>query len=215
MRWRRICRSSSSAFIVSGTVSASRAIAATLKFARRRRERADEIRHEHDADDVVELAAIDGQARVASAPDEIDDLVDRRVGLDRRHFRARHHHLGRRELREVKDAMEHLLFVFFEHSRLLARRHQHLQLFFRMHEAVAARGFHPEHAHHRPAHAVEHADERLEHAQKQLGRFRDDERDLFGILQRDGLRRELAEHDVQRGDDGERDRERDRVRRGD
>ena len=80
-------------------------------------------------DDVVELAAIDGQARVASAPDTIDDLAHRRVRPHRRHFRARHHHLGRGELGEVEHAVQHLLFFLFEHARLLARSHEHLQLF--------------------------------------------------------------------------------------
>ena len=56
---------------------------------------------------------------------------------------------------------------------------------------------------------VEERDERPERLHEQLGRPCHDERRAFGMLKRDGLRRELAKNDVERGDDHERDHERD------
>ena len=97
-----------------------------------------------------------------AARDEIDDLGDRRVGPDRRHLGSRHHHFRRGELGEMEHAMEHLLFVFLEHAGLLARRHEHLELFFRMNQSMTAGGLQPEHPDDRPAHGVQRADERIE-----------------------------------------------------
>ena len=51
---------------------------------------------------------------------------------------ARHHHLAGGEIGEAEDAVEHLLFLLLEHAGFLARRHQHLQLFFGVHHRVAA-----------------------------------------------------------------------------
>ena len=42
---------------------------------------------------------------------------------------ARHHHLAGREIGEAEHAVEHLLLLLLEDAGLLARRHEHLQLF--------------------------------------------------------------------------------------
>src|SRR5687768_8565162 len=54
-------------------------------------------------------------------------------------------------------------------------------------------------------------DERIHHAVEDVERVRGPERRRQGSLDRDGLRRELPENDVQRRDQSERDRDGDRV----
>jgi hypothetical protein len=105
----------------------------------------------------------------------------------------------------VEDAVEHLFFVLFEHSGLLAGGDQHLQLFFRMYVSMAARRLHAEHLDDGPAHPVQGADERVEEAKKEFRRLGHDERGLLRVLQGDGFRRELAEDDVKGRDDDEGD----------
>ena len=61
------------------------------------------------------------------------------------------------------------------------------------------------------AHAVQQADERPERLHEELGRLHDQQRRPLGALERNRFRRQLAEHDVQGGDDRERDGDRDAV----
>ena len=149
-----------------------------------------------------------------AARDGLQHGVDRRVVCDRHHLGPRNHHLPRGQVGEAEDAVQHLLFVFLDYAGFLAGGHEHLQLFFGVHEGVPARPAHAERAHDGAPHAVQKADERPEDPHEQLGGPRHDERGPLGVLQGNRLRRELAEHDVKRGDHGKRDSEGDRVGRG-
>ena len=174
---RRISASSSSAPSVSGTVSASRASAPALTSGSPARERPHEVGHVQHADDVVEVVAIDGQRGCAGRGRSAStSVVARRVGRDRDQLGARHHHLAGRQVGEAEHAVEHLLFVLLEHARFLARGHQHLQLFFRVHHRVAAAAVQAEHADDGPARAVQQPDERPERLHEQLGRLDDEQR---------------------------------------
>ena len=62
--------------------------------------------------------------------------------------------------------MEHLLFVFLQHAGLLTRRHEHFELFFRVHQSMTAGGLQPEDPDDRPAHGVQGADERFEKSRR-------------------------------------------------
>ncbi len=94
----------------------------------------EEVRDAEDADDVVDALAVDGQPRVPAARGDLGDLGGRRVHRQRHHLGARHHDLSRGQIGEREDAVQHLLLFFLEHPGFLRGRHQHLQLFFRVHE---------------------------------------------------------------------------------
>ena len=114
----------------------------------------------------------------------------------------------------MKDAVQHLLFVFFQHAGFLTGRHQHLQLFFRVHRAMAARLAQTEQIDDGASCAIQDVDERTQHPLEQLRGLHHEHGRLFGALQRDRFRHELAKHDVKRGDHDERNRGGDGVRRG-
>ncbi len=111
------------------------------------------------ADDVVEAFAVDGQPGVRLPRQEVDHLVERRVGADAAHLGPRHHHLAGGEIAEAEDAVQHLLLVLLEDAGFLARRHEHLELLFRVHHRVTARCAQPEEADRAPAHPVQQRDE--------------------------------------------------------
>ena len=169
------------------------------------------MQHAHH---VVEVVAIDGQARVAPARDLRDQVVECRLRRDRDELGARNHHLARGQVREAEHAVEHLLFLLLEDARLLAGGHQHLQLFFRVHHRAAVGAAEAEHLDHPLRGAVHQPDERREHAHEDLERAHQPHRGGLRPFERDPFRRQLAEDDLERGDDEERQRDGDAVRGG-
>ena len=108
------------------------------------------------ADDVVQVVAVDRQARVAAAARSASMSSSRVASAgDGDQLGARHHHLAGRQIGEAEDAVEHLLLVLLEDARFLARGHQHLQLLFRVHHRVAAAAAQAEHADDGAARAVQ------------------------------------------------------------
>ena len=108
-------------------------------------ERAQQVGHVQHADDVVEVVAVDRQARVTARARSRDQLAERRLGGDGDELGARNHHLTRGQIREPEHAVEHLFFLLLEHAGFLARGHQHLQLFFRVHHRAPIGAVQPEH----------------------------------------------------------------------
>ena len=160
---RRISASTSSAASVVGHGQRFAGERGGIDIGPPRRDRFQQIDDVQDADDVVQ-ARRDRPARGVYPPREISSMSASR-GIDRRHgdhLRPRHHHLPGRQIGEAEHAMEHLLLALFEHAGLLAGRHQHLQLFFRVHHRVAAAALQPERPDDRLAGAVQQADERRE-----------------------------------------------------
>ena len=167
---RRISASRSSAPSVSGTVSASRASAADVDPAAGGRDRLQQIGDVQDADHVVQILAVHRQAGVAVAADQRDHIVARGVGRDADDLGARYHHLAGGQIREPEHAMEHLFFLLFEDAGLLARGHQHLQLFFRVHHARGSRDPRmPSRFTTALPHSVQQPDERPERRHEQFG----------------------------------------------
>jgi hypothetical protein len=103
------------------------------------RDVAEQIRDVQHADDVVEVLAVHGEPRVAALAECLGDVGERCVDGQRHHLGAGHHDLARGEIGEAEDAVEHLLLFLFEDAGFLARGDQHLELFFRVHQRVAAR----------------------------------------------------------------------------
>jgi hypothetical protein len=166
------------------------------------------------ADDVVDVRTVHRQTRVPAARDLRDDVAQRRMGGDGDELGARHHHLPGGQIGEAEDAVEHLLLLLLEHAGFLARGHQHLQLFFGVHHRAVVGAFQAERGDDRVSGAVDEADERPQRAHEQLERAHDPHRRRLGSLERDPFRRQLAEDDLDGGDDGECDGDRDRVRSG-
>ncbi len=158
--------------------------------------RAQQIAHVDKADDIADVLAVDGQAAITALCDHFDGFAYRRVDPGRDQLRARHHHLACGLIRELEHAVKHLLFLLFEDPGFLARRHQHLELLFGMHERMPAWVVEPKHAHNRATHPVHQRDKGPERLHEQLGRPGHDERGALGVLERDGLRRELTQHNV-------------------
>ena len=163
---------------------------------------------------VVEIVAVDRQAGRRAAADDRQQIAQRCVGGDGNQFGAGNHHLTGGQIGEAEDAVEHLLLLFFEHAGLLARRHQHLEFFFRMHHPAMIRAAQAEQFDHGLRRAVHQPDERPEHAHEQFQRPHQPDRRRFRTFERDPFRRQLAEHDLRRGDDRECDRHGDAVRGG-
>src|SRR5262245_37313008 len=68
----------------------------------------DEILHEDEAGDVVEVLAIHGKARVLLLAEERAQIADGRLVPDRDDVGARRHHLADQRVPEVDDALEQL-----------------------------------------------------------------------------------------------------------
>ena len=84
-----------------------------------------------------------------------------------------------------------------------------------MHRRLPRTGAQAEESQHKVAETIEGDDCRPEEEQKQPDRSNDPKRRSLAVLQRQALRRQLAENDMQGGDDDEGDRDRERVRTGD
>ena len=179
-----------------------------------RRQGFQHIVHVQHAEYIVEIAAVDRQARVAPLADLHDELAQRRLGGERDQLRARDHHLARGEIGEAEDAVEHLFLLLFEHARFLACRDQHLQLFFRMDHRTAVAAPHAQRLDDALRRSVDDPDERPEHTHEDFERLDQPHGRLFRPLERDPLRCQLAEDDFGRGDDGEGDGHSDAVRGG-
>ena len=106
--------------------------------------RLEDVDRVQDADHVVEIVTIDGKDGISAARDDLEQRLARRVGRNGDQLGARNHHLPGRQVGEVEDPVEHLLFALLEDARFLARGHQHLQLFFGVHERVSAGSAHAE-----------------------------------------------------------------------
>ena len=108
--------------------------------------------------------------------------------------------------------MKHLFFLLLEDTSFLARRHEHLQLFLRVHHRAAVGAVKAERLDHGLRGAVHQANERGEDAHEQLERSNDPHRGCFRPFERDPFRRQLAEDDLERCDDEKCQRHRDAVR---
>ena len=67
-----------------------------------------------DADDVVGVAFVDRDPRVAGLDDRLEGLVERRVGRDRDHVGPRHHHLAHDGVAELEDRVDQLALFLLD-----------------------------------------------------------------------------------------------------
>ena len=151
------------------------------------------IQHAHD---VIQVALVDRDAGVPVLGDQLHGFFDRLVHFDRDQVGAGHHDLPHKHVAHLEDAMDHLAFFFFEDALFLAHGDEHFQFFFGDERAAdLSLG-----AHHSQNQSRDHGKQIDHWSHDERGRGdqpRHAERDLFGALQRQRLRRDLAgdEHD--------------------
>ena len=115
------------------------------------------------------------------------------------------HHVGDLLVGEVEDLVDHLLLAALDLALLRRAREQHPQLGLRVGLVLGARRLLAERAQHELGRALQQPDQRPKHEEEAAHRRRDGERRPLGMAERDPLRHELADHDVEEGDDQQRE----------
>ena len=100
-------------------------------------EPAHEVLRVQDADDVVDRVAIDRQPRVGALRDDADDLVQRRVDVERRDLASRHHQLLGLAQVQPQRALQSAVLVGLEQAAVAALRDEQLDLVRRVNVAVS------------------------------------------------------------------------------
>jgi hypothetical protein len=161
------------------------------------------LREEHTGD-VVERLRVHGIAGIALAAHDVPHLVRRRLARERDDLGTRAHDVARLLLVEVEDAGEHRRIGLVELAALGRLGHQEAQLVRRVHVLELRHRLDLHHAQQDVRRSVQDPDRRIADAREQHERTRDELADRFRLRERNALRRELPEHDVQEGDDEER-----------
>jgi hypothetical protein len=73
----------------------------------------------NDSLNIVQLIPINRNTRVALRGDQFQQLLDRRVDVDRHNLHSRCHHFARDLIAEVYDGLDHLAFITLENSLFL------------------------------------------------------------------------------------------------
>src|SRR6266540_1716509 len=146
----------------------------------------DVLAMEH-ADYLVEIPAVDGQARIARDLKLAHDLLETGALFERHDLRRRDHNFARGQVGEFEDVVDHLTF------------------FFRVDGVMARSEIDAEEPEKFDARNVDQPDEGLEGLVEKLHPTGRRQRDSFGLLDGQGLRRVFAQHQVQIGDHGQRD----------
>ena len=175
-------------------------------------DRAEEVADVEDPDDVVERAAVDRVAREGRVDDGPKRFLGRHVRGDPDHLGPRDHH--RRDLLrgEVEDLVQHLLLGLFELPVILGRRDRVPDVLTGVRDHPGRRGLDAEKPEDGIRRHLQEPDDRMRDSPEEVERHREHHRERLGLLQRDRLRHQLAEHDGQVREERERDQERNRVR---
>ena len=191
---------------VSGTIVAGRSSSATLTRGDPALvHRGDQVADVEDADDLVERVAVDGVARVGRVEHEPQRLLRRELDRERDHVGPRDHHVGDVLVGEVEHLVDHLLLAALDLALLGRAREQHPQLDLGMRRVLGAGHLLAERLQHVLGRALQEPDERLEEDEEPAHGRRHRKRDPLRVAERDPLRDELADHDVQVGDDQQRE----------
>jgi hypothetical protein len=127
------------------------------------------------------------------------------VGREGRHLGPRRHDVARQGLAEAEDALEHVGLLGLERAALLALGDEDLEVLGRRSQLPLAGRLHPQDPHDPVARPVEEVDEGGEELAEELEGPRRHEHSGLGPLDGERLRRQLAEDDVEHGDDDEGD----------
>src|SRR6266545_4615470 len=164
----------------------------------------DVLAMEH-ADYLVEIPAVDGQARIARDLKLAHDLFETGALFERHDLRRRDHNFARGQVGEFEDVVDHLTLFLQQLARLMAEIDQAPEFFFRVDGVMARSEMDAEEPEKFDARNVDQPDEGLEGLVEKLHPTGRRQRDSFGLLDGQGLRRVFAQHQVQIGDHGQRD----------
>ena len=153
----------------------------------------EQIFHIGDADDVIRVVVVDGDAGVPFLHRDFDDLLERIVDLHRKHLRAVRHDVANVHIVKFKNVVDHFLLGVFNHALFLAHIHHHAD-FLRGDVLLIRVRVEAE----QPDHQIGGEGEELYHrlcdfCHKQQGADRE-EGNLFRLLHGDLFRHKLAEH---------------------
>ena len=165
---------------------------------------AEQVLDVDQSDDVVEVALAQREAGVAGAPRDLQVLFHRARGREVDHVGARHHDLARGAVRELEDVGEQLALLLGQLALLLGVE-QAPDLLLAVAQLAFGDRLDAEDAQDRVGGVVEHPDHRVRHLVEHVERERHPQRRRLRLADRERLRRQLAEDDVEDGDDRERD----------
>ena len=133
------------------------------------------------------------------------------LGINPLDLQARGHDVADAPLVHRENALNGRLLRFLDEARLPARCDEELDLFGRMKRFLGRSWPQADQPQHPVPEPVQKQDGRTEDEQEKAERAHDEERRLFASLKGKALRREFAENDMQCGNDGEGDRDRNGV----
>src|SRR5215475_7036936 len=157
------------------------------------------------ADYLVEIPIVDGQARIARDLELAHDLLKTGALFERHDLGARDHNFARGQVGEFEDVVDHLALFLLQLARLMADIDQAPEFFFRVDGVMARPEMDAEEPEKFDARNVDQPDEGFESLLEKLHPTGRRQRDSFGLLDGQGLRRVFAQHQVQIGDYGQRD----------
>ena len=187
---------------VSGTISAGRASGPIVSATARARG-GDQVVDVDDALEPVEAPAADRVARVRRLDVAVDRVGGRQVGVEPGDVERGDHDVARLAVGEVEHVVQQLLLRARDHAGLLRLVDQRPQLRGVADRLAGGDLADPERAQDQRRRALQDPHHRPQHDRDQLDRARDQHRERLGLLERQRLRHELAEHDGQVGDDRE------------
>ena len=163
----------------------------------------EEIFRVQDADDLVEVAVVDRETRVARALQEFENHL--RVGalVDGQDLFPRNHHVAHLRPRHTEDVAQDLSRIGSDLSGIPSLDHQQQELLGGMDREVLAGGPHTEQAHQPVAGTVHEHQYRTEDAPEDQQGPCAPQRNLPRPVEGQRLGRELTDDDVEEGDDGE------------
>ena len=164
-----------------------------------------------EADDVILVLFAERIARELFLEDDVEVRVEIVLDVEADHVRARRHDFADVEVGEIKDVVDEVGLGIVDEALLVAFLHEQADFFLGV-RLFALTGRLETHASGDPVRdVVQQPDERVHDALENEHRQRDGQDDMLDVLDRHRLRRKLAEHDVAARDDGESERERNRV----
>src|SRR5215510_5430602 len=167
-------------------------------------ERHDVLAMEH-ADYLVEIPAVDGQARIARDLKLAHDLFETGALFERHDLGARDHNFARGQVGEFEDVVDHLTLFLQQLARLMAEIDQAPEFFFRVDGVMARSEMDAEEPEKFDARNVDQPDEGFESLVEKLHPAGRRQRYGFGLLDGQGLRRVFSQHQVKIGNHGQRD----------
>src|SRR5262249_24736836 len=174
-----------------------------FEFALFEQERHDVLAVQHP-NNLVEISAVNGQARIARHLKLAHDFFKTGALLQRHDLGARDHNLARGQVGEFKDVVDHLPLFLLQLARLMAEIDQAPEFFFRVNGVMTRSEINPEELEKLDARNIDHPDERFESLVEKLHPASRSHRNGFGLLDRQRLRRVFAQNQVQIGDHGQR-----------